>query len=216
MMTWVRNADGCVVGSQDANISNTAFYPPDWQSGGGVIDRHGSFFSLHGQTYFACNDRSHGGNAHFRSTVIVYVNYFRNGTIAPIRIDDTGVGEYNLSADAPIEAEDFFRVAGSARKDEKVTGDGFEVANITDGSTLKYSNAHADSAGAYTLHIRASNGGSENATVTALWLSTTGPSAIGKCMVPPTGAWSTYNEVPCGTLHIDRPGNGRNPLSCIE
>eukprot|EP00041_Stephanoeca_diplocostata_P006115 m.75727 g.75727 ORF g.75727 m.75727 type:complete len:195 (+) comp16183_c0_seq2:1350-1934(+) len=153
MMTWVRNADGCVVGSQDANISNTAFYPPDWQSGGGVIDRHGSFFSLHGQTYFACNDRSHGGNAHFRSTVIVYVNYFRNGTIAPIRIDDTGVGEYNLSADAPIEAEDFFRVAGSARKDEKVTGDGFEVANITDGSTLKYSNAHADSAGAYTLHV---------------------------------------------------------------
>eukprot|EP00041_Stephanoeca_diplocostata_P006119 m.75807 g.75807 ORF g.75807 m.75807 type:complete len:60 (+) comp16183_c0_seq3:166-345(+) len=22
-----------------------------------------------------------------------------------------------------------------------------------------------------------------------------------------TGAWSTYNEVPCGTLHIDRPGS---------
>ena len=47
--------------------------------GGGTRDRHGSFFSLHGQDYFACNDQSHGGGGAFRSTIISYVHYRRNG-----------------------------------------------------------------------------------------------------------------------------------------
>ena len=46
----------------------------------------------------ACNDRSHGGGSAFRSTIISYVHYRANGTIAPVRIDETGVGNYNISA----------------------------------------------------------------------------------------------------------------------
>ena len=37
------------------------------------------FFSFKGQTYFACNDRSHGGGGGFRSTIIAYVHYRTNG-----------------------------------------------------------------------------------------------------------------------------------------
>jgi hypothetical protein len=52
------------------SLANTSF-----SNGGGTADRHGSFFTLHGQTYFACNDRSHGGNSQFRSTIIMYCTH---------------------------------------------------------------------------------------------------------------------------------------------
>jgi hypothetical protein len=39
--------------------------------GDGQADRHGSFFTLHGQDYFAMNDRTHGARQDFRSTVRV-------------------------------------------------------------------------------------------------------------------------------------------------
>ena len=90
--------------------ANTSF-----AAGGGTQDRHGSFFTLHGQSYFACNDRSHGGGSGFRSTIIAYAHYRANGTIAPVRIDETGVGNYNISATLAaglkvwtIEAEDYY------------------------------------------------------------------------------------------------------------
>ena len=68
-------------------LANTSF-----ASGGGTKDRHGSFFTFKGQTYFTCNDESHGGGGGFRNTIISYVHYRANGTIATIRIDETGVG----------------------------------------------------------------------------------------------------------------------------
>jgi hypothetical protein len=79
-------------------INVTALANTTFASGGGTKDRHGSFFTFHGQTYFACNDESHGGGGGFRSTIIAYVHYRANGTIAPIRIDETGVGNYNISS----------------------------------------------------------------------------------------------------------------------
>jgi hypothetical protein len=42
------------------------FKDKDW-----MMDRHGSVFEWHGQWYFACNDRTHGGTPYFRNTVRV-------------------------------------------------------------------------------------------------------------------------------------------------
>jgi arabinoxylan arabinofuranohydrolase len=90
-------------------INTSALANTSFATGGGTQDCHGSFFSLHGQTYFACNDRSHGGNGGFRNSIVAYAHYRTNGSIAPIRIDETGVGEYNVSSASPIvQAGDFF------------------------------------------------------------------------------------------------------------
>ena len=54
-------------------IDADALVGTPFESGGGTKDRHGSFFTFRGQTYFACNDQSHGGSGSFRSTIIVCV-----------------------------------------------------------------------------------------------------------------------------------------------
>ena len=135
-------------------LANTSF-----ASGGGTKDRHGSFFTFHGQTYFACNDESHGGGGGFRSTIIAYVHYRANGTIAPIRIDETGVGNYNISVamrgnasggnhNCPacpmwtVEAEDFYAIEGGAAKRQKAPSgpnpNAFEVSVAGAGGSLSF------------------------------------------------------------------------------
>jgi hypothetical protein len=76
-------------------------------------DRHGSFFELNGQYYFACNDQAMPGTTeHYRNSVISYVHYRADGTIAPVRLDKVGVGQYD--ARRGIAAADFFDVRGGA------------------------------------------------------------------------------------------------------
>ena len=74
-------------------------------------DRHGSFFELNGQWYFACNDQATpGATEHYRNSVISYVHYRSDGTIAPVRLDTVGVGQYD--ARRGIAAADFFDLRG--------------------------------------------------------------------------------------------------------
>jgi len=74
-------------------------------------DRHGSFFELNGQCYFACNDQATPGATEFyRNSVISYVHYRADGTIAPVRLDTIGVGQYDLRRG--IAAADFFDTGG--------------------------------------------------------------------------------------------------------
>jgi len=76
-------------------------------------DRHGSFFELNGQWYFACNDQATpGATEHYRNSVISYVHYRTDGTIAPVRLDTVGVGQYD--ARRGIAAADFFDARGGA------------------------------------------------------------------------------------------------------
>lgn len=86
--------------------------------------RHGSFFSWHGQDYFAYCDISQSGNRYFRDTFISYVHYRDDGSIGPIRVDLTGVGEYD-GASGAIEAEEFFANNGFAKREEVSASNGF-------------------------------------------------------------------------------------------
>ncbi|NNC38912.1 MAG: hypothetical protein EX271_13120 [Acidimicrobiales bacterium] len=95
---------------------------PTWPQGY-LQGRHGSFFDMHGQSYFAYCDISQTGNRYFRDTFISYVHYRDDGTIAPIRVDLTGVGEYNVDKGV-IEAEDFFKNEGFKKVELKAGGFG--------------------------------------------------------------------------------------------
>lgn len=95
---------------------------PTWPHGH-LQGRHGSFFDMHGQSYFAYCDISQTGNRYFRDTFISYVHYRGDGTISPLRVDLTGVGEYNADAGL-IEAEDFFQRDGFEKVELKTDGFG--------------------------------------------------------------------------------------------
>ncbi|WP_156167379.1 family 43 glycosylhydrolase [Aurantiacibacter marinus] len=106
---------------------STPTWPVSFQQG-----RHGSFFSWHGQDYFAYCDISQSGNRYFRDTFISYVHYRADGSIAPIRVDLTGVGEYDAQSGV-IEAEEFFANSGFAKQEDAGASNGF-VALLDSGS----------------------------------------------------------------------------------
>ena len=102
-----------------------------WYGQEDYADRHGSFVTSGGQWFYASNDRSHstdpGARFAFRDTVVGYVHFRANGTIAPVVINAVGVGQYDGGEHVRIEAENFFEMrgfgdaAGAAAKGE---GDG--------------------------------------------------------------------------------------------
>jgi len=97
-------------------------------------DRHGSFFELNGQWYFACNDQATpGATEHYRNSVISYVHYRDDGTIAPVRLDTVGVGQYD--ARRGIAAADFFDARGGAVAHRD--GDSF-VLELSPGGFARY------------------------------------------------------------------------------
>ena len=112
-------------------LANTTF-----ADGGGTSDRHGSFFTFKGQTYFACNDQSHGGGGGFRNTIVSYVHYRANGSIATLEITETGVGTYDAAATPTIEAETYFSASNATRKRETATG--FDVEFLAPNATLTF------------------------------------------------------------------------------
>ena len=100
-------------------------------------DRHGNFFTFKGRWYYAANDFSQPGRTkHCRDVVMGYVHYRDNGDIAPVRIDETGVGRYD-AAQGQIEAEDFFEAKGCEERECPVGG--FEL-RIRDGGAAHYPN----------------------------------------------------------------------------
>lgn len=103
----------------------TGLSSPTWPTGP-QQGRHGSFFTWNGQTYFAYCDISQSGNRYFRDTFISYVHYRADGSIAPIRVDLVGVGEYDASLGA-IEAEEFFANSGFEKRERNEASNRFEV-----------------------------------------------------------------------------------------
>jgi len=126
---------GCIIEQESFAAGYDA---PTWPNGF-KQGRHGSFFQWHGQWYFTYCDISQTGNRYFRDSFISYVHYRENGEIAPIRVDGTGVGQYDAS-NGSIEAEDFFAASGISKR-ENIDG-GFFAANIDDGDFLTFPNVH--------------------------------------------------------------------------
>ena len=169
---------------------NTSSTP--WYSNDDYQDRHGSFFQHAGQSYFSSNDRSHSGdphNAYFRDTVLCYVNYYQNGSIAPCVIDAAGVGAHN--GRQSIEAEHFFSLAG-ARKGHDAAGR-FGVHGIRGGAT-EVAYQHVQHAGAARrVVLRAASGGSARGSFTA-WA---GARKLCSAPLPSTGSWEAYADSAC-------------------
>lgn len=107
-------------------------WPHGYQQG-----RHGSFFTWHNQWYFAYCDISQTGSRYFRDTFISTVHYRDDGEMAPLRVDLTGVGEYDPSA-APIQAEDYFAADGMDKVELPLGG--FGVVPRAVGASLRYPN----------------------------------------------------------------------------
>nr|WP_294898156.1 family 43 glycosylhydrolase [uncultured Pedobacter sp.] len=125
-----------------------------------TYDRHGSFFKLHNQWYFACNDQSvPGSDNHFRNSVISYVHYRDNGEIAPIYLSKTGVGQYEASL---IQAEDYFS-ASKVNQQENADG-GFSVSAIPSEAYLYYPKVKNLGKNA-KVSLRISSVGSVNCTI---------------------------------------------------
>nr|WP_298894731.1 family 43 glycosylhydrolase [uncultured Altererythrobacter sp.] len=118
----------------------TGLSSPTWPTGP-QQGRHGSFFTWHGQTYFAYCDISQSGNRYFRDTFISYVHYREDGSIAPIRVDLTGVGEYQASSGA-IEAEEFFANSGFSKRERSNASNGFDVVLEGAIGELEFPNIH--------------------------------------------------------------------------
>lgn len=114
------------------------------------MDRHGNFFKFKGRWYYIANDYSQPGNSrYFRDAVIGYVHYRDNGDIAPVRIDETGVGQYDAAL-GEIEAEDCFCAVKAEEREhpdggfDVIVGDGSEVhfpkiRNVPGGAALSVS-----------------------------------------------------------------------------
>lgn len=60
-------------------------------AGGMPRDRHGSFFQVDGQDYYACNDLSQTGEDFFRDFSILKIDYNPNGDIIPPSLDPAGI-----------------------------------------------------------------------------------------------------------------------------
>jgi hypothetical protein len=122
-------------------IEQESFAPgydsPTWPNGF-KQGRHGSFFQWYNQWYFAYCDISQTGNRYFRDTFISYVHYKSNGEMALIRVDGTGVGEYN--ANQTIEAEDYFKASGVVKKGTRKGG--FRIGGIGEDDYLVFNNIH--------------------------------------------------------------------------
>ena len=121
-------------------IEKESFAPgydkPTWPSGF-KQGRHGSFFEWHNQWYFAYCDISQTGNRYFRDTFISYVNYKKNGEMALIRIDATGVGNYNVDNGA-ILAVDYFKTSGTTKTE--IENGVFVVDHIDNNDFLTFQN----------------------------------------------------------------------------
>jgi arabinoxylan arabinofuranohydrolase len=165
----------------------------EWYTHEDYADRHGSFWMANNQWYYACNDRSHSIDPDpsvFRDTVISYVHYYSNGSIAPVIINSMGVGNYEA---ARVEAENYFAI-NHAYKGH--TSDGtFGVHGLHNDSIVAFPHVHLRG-GSEATHVRlyASNGGDTNSTVIVRIGNEYGP-ILSTLLLPPTGAWHTYASV---------------------
>ena len=172
-----------------------------------TMDRHGSFFEMHSQSYFICNDQSFPGSTPvFRNSVISYIHYRNNGEIEPIEITRIGVGQYDARLPR-LQAENYFAAAG-ATKTECPAG-GFEMRDLRHGSCLKYPNVmnlQANSNVSFCVASGNPTGGTIEVRVGAV-----NGELIGQCKVACTGGWHIFKTFRCTLAN----GAGRTNLCLV-
>ena len=130
-----------------------------WYGWEDYADRHGSFWTVNNQWYYACNDRSHSTDSKnpsvYRDTVISYVNYYNNGSIAYVYINGTGVGEYN--GQVRIEAEHYYQLENGLSYHDEINNQ-FIVTNLTTQTRIIYNHIRNIPNDSNQLRIRISNG----------------------------------------------------------
>jgi hypothetical protein len=168
-----------------------------WYARKDYAGRHGSFWGAAGQWFFATTDWSHSTDAahpnFFRDTVIGYVHFYANGSIAPVAIDETGVGEYD---GARVEAENAMALAGAARKAHApARGGAFVVAVDGPSAALAFPRVRAAQRQAPgRLTLVAANAGAHNATIVAR-RGSAGGAVLAACVVPPSRG--EFRETAC-------------------
>lgn len=154
---------------KDTIIKEESFAPgfeaPTWPTGF-KQGRHGSFFEWNNQWYYIYCDISQTGNRYFRDSFLSYVHYKKNGEMATIRVDGTGVANYKAN-ESKIEAEDFFKSEGLVKKE---FGEDFVVKTTANKSYLNFPhinglakkskiqfNLYALKGGKFSIQIRKNN-----------------------------------------------------------
>jgi arabinoxylan arabinofuranohydrolase len=166
--------------------------PLQKQKQGLTSDRHGSFFELHNQWYFACNDKAWPGtDDHYRDSVMSYVHYRDNGEIAPIDLRLIGVGQYD--AETRIQAADYFSAVG-AEIAECANG-GFEVRGVRNGATLHYPNLR-NLPKHPTISFQVACGNPAGCHLD-IWNSSQHERQLGRAAIPCTGSWESYRNIRC-------------------
>jgi len=175
------------------SVIGTENVAPDFRKGDIWHDRHGNFFTWHNQWFYACNDKSQPGRSEFfRDACISYVHYRDNGEMAPVRLDRTGVGEYDASQPA-IEAEDYFDAELADIKE--CPAGGFEVRGLRAGCYLLYPNIKNFPQNA-SVAFRVASGQPEGGTIEVRENAKDGR-LLGSCHVQNTGGWDKYQSVAC-------------------
>jgi arabinoxylan arabinofuranohydrolase len=105
-------------------INKGSFAPgyekPTWPNGF-LQGRHGSFFEWNKQWYFSYCDISQTGNRYFRDAFLSYVHYHDDGKMAMIKVNGTGVNNYDADKNW-IEAEEFSKANRSIKKYDESKG----------------------------------------------------------------------------------------------
>lgn len=118
-----------------------------------TLDRHASFFELHGQSYYICNDQAWPGTQScFRDSVISYLHYRDNGEMETVELTRTGVGQYDAH-DPVLPAANYF--AAESVSVAQCPEGGYEIRGISSASSLTYPNIRNLNSGAL-VSLRAS------------------------------------------------------------
>jgi arabinoxylan arabinofuranohydrolase len=109
---------------------------PTWPNGF-LQGRHGNYFEWNNQWYFTYCDISQTGNRYFRDAFISYIHYKENGEMALIRVDGTGVNNYDANQKT-IEAEDYSKASKPLKKE--CSEGGFMVKDLKNNDFLTFQN----------------------------------------------------------------------------
>lgn len=157
---------------------------------------HGNYFEWNNQTFHTwCHFHLGKEVARFRESYLSYLHYKEDGEMVTDTdfLDmhfATGVGQYDADW-GKIEAEWYMKAEGVAKR-ESPNG-GFEIQQMGKGAFLLYPNMkNIDNKSSITFHVASLKGGTIE-----VFSGSDEAQLIGKCKVPTTGSWTSYQDVKC-------------------
>ena len=185
-----------------------SIYGPYTYLGDQTASGHLGFFDFNNQNFVNYTTLKKGMNTRYRFCSLAYVQYFRDGRIAPMEplIKQFGVGQYDAQWPR-IEAEWYMGMSKGPVKDE-TSKKGFEVRNLRSGDVLRFPNIQ-NCPRDPSVEITYSCANAKGGFVSVRAYKKNGPE-IGRAAILPTGSWDDYgrlsvpldNTVPPGTLSL--------------